>query len=237
MARYHDMYNIFDEIQTDADAIILAGDICNLRNGEEFVREICKNYKYVLFTTGNHEYAGFTLEEVDELFINLEVKHSNFYYLRPNRKVVELESHRFLGATLWYPITQDVKDQYNHWFDFRTIKNLKMKDIKKAHEAALKYFTLNIKQDDIVVTHMGPSFRSLHSKYIGDKANCFFMSNQEDLIYQTKPRLWIHGHVHDPFDYVLYKTRVITNPRAYKFKGEGKNFNPSLVIDLGVKNA
>jgi hypothetical protein len=27
--------------------------------------------------------------------------------------------------------------------------------------------------------------------------------------------LWTHGHMHDPFDYVIGTTRVVCNPRGY----------------------
>jgi hypothetical protein len=27
--------------------------------------------------------------------------------------------------------------------------------------------------------------------------------------------LWTHGHMHDPFDYVIGSTRVVCNPRGY----------------------
>jgi hypothetical protein len=28
-------------------------------------------------------------------------------------------------------------------------------------------------------------------------------------------KLWTHGHTHDPFDYMVGKTRVVCNPRGY----------------------
>jgi hypothetical protein len=27
--------------------------------------------------------------------------------------------------------------------------------------------------------------------------------------------LWTHGHMHDPFDYMIGSTRVVCNPRGY----------------------
>ena len=38
-----------------------------------------------------------------------------------------------------------------------------------------------------------------------------------------KAALWIHGHTHDSFDYVLNGTRVVCNPRGYCKRGVCEN--------------
>ena len=57
--------------------------------------------------------------------------------------------------------------------------------------------------------------------------------------------LWVHGHTHDGFDYVVKhangtSTRVVANPAGYRkrlgpsqdFLFENPRFNPSLVIEI-----
>lgn len=47
-------------------------------------------------------------------------------------------------------------------------------------------------------------------------------------------RLWIHGHTHDSFDYLLNGTRVVCNPRGYVKDGVNENprFDPELMIEV-----
>jgi hypothetical protein len=46
--------------------------------------------------------------------------------------------------------------------------------------------------------------------------------------------LWVHGHTHDSFDYVVNGTRVVCNPRGYAQYGVNENprFDPGFVIDI-----
>jgi hypothetical protein len=71
----------------------------------------------------------------------------------------------------------------------------------------------------VVVTHHAPSFESVHEKYrtVNDwDYNYGFASYNEDVILDyPEIKVWVHGHMHDPFDYTLGETRVICNPRGY----------------------
>jgi hypothetical protein len=55
--------------------------------------------------------------------------------------------------------------------------------------------------------------------------------------------LWIHGHTHDSFDYVVRGTRIVANPRGYCRNAhrsgqesavdcENKAFRADLVIEI-----
>jgi Icc-related predicted phosphoesterase len=45
--------------------------------------------------------------------------------------------------------------------------------------------------------------------------NAGFITDLTRLIMQYSPELWIHGHVHDSFDYRIGATRIVANPRGY----------------------
>jgi calcineurin-like phosphoesterase family protein len=46
--------------------------------------------------------------------------------------------------------------------------------------------------------------------------NAAFHTELHDFIYdRPQVKLWIHGHTHDDFDYVINQTRVVCNPRGY----------------------
>ena len=49
----------------------------------------------------------------------------------------------------------------------------------------------------------------------------------------SRARLWIHGHTHDSFDYVVNGTRVLCNPRGYAKNGANENplFDANLIAE------
>jgi Icc-related predicted phosphoesterase len=69
----------------------------------------------------------------------------------------------------------------------------------------------------VVISHHCPSEKSVHDKYKADTImNGGFRSNLDDFIcYRPQIKLWMHGHTHEEFDYVLGETRVVCNPRGY----------------------
>ena len=91
----------------------------------------------------------------------------------------------------------------------------------------------------VVVTHHAPSPLSIHHKYVGHTLNGAVAS---DLVYLMRgpaaPALWIHGHAHDSFDYIVNGvTRVVANPRGYTSRHrsgsqENSEFNPALVVEI-----
>lgn len=69
----------------------------------------------------------------------------------------------------------------------------------------------------VVVTHHAPCGKSIHEQYRGDYLmNGGFYTELGDFIaYRPQIKLWIHGHMHNDFDYVVSTTRVVCNPRGY----------------------
>ena len=68
----------------------------------------------------------------------------------------------------------------------------------------------------IVVTHHAPSPYSIDEKYEGSLLNAAFASNLNKFIVEhPQIRLWCHGHMHTPCDYILGETRVVCCPFGY----------------------
>ena len=65
----------------------------------------------------------------------------------------------------------------------------------------------------MVVTNHAPHPNSVPAQYVGDSLSPAFASNLEKLM--GKASLWVHGHVHDSFDYRVNGTRVVCNLRGY----------------------
>ena len=47
-----------------------------------------------------------------------------------------------------------------------------------------------------------------------------------------QPALWVHGHMHESYDYEVYGTRVVCNPRGYAPDALNPDFWPDLVVDI-----
>lgn len=82
----------------------------------------------------------------------------------------------------------------------------------------------------VVVTHTGPSFKSVGTRYKKDVLSAAFASHLDELVEQSGAALWVHGHTHEPCDYMIGKTRVLANPHGYPF--EGGEFQPDLIVEV-----
>ena len=60
--------------------------------------------------------------------------------------------------------------------------------------------------------------------------NGAFVSDLSEVIERREPDLWVHGHVHDSFDYQVGRTRVVSNPKGYEH--ENPSFVPGLVVEV-----
>ena len=224
------------------DLLILAGDIITTRNINQydyFFDNCSRNWKHVVYIAGNHEFYRGDLEETHDVLREYTSKWDNIYYL--NNDGVNLPECEILGATLWTdcngndPITKmTIAGGMN---DYRLI-SLKSKkhwkiwpeDTMALHretKSCLKYFFEYAEEQGkqtIVVTHHAPSRQSTHPKYVEDyHMNGGYSSNLTPLILDYQPKLWIHGHTHNSFDYMVGNTRVLCNPRGYVSGGVAEN--------------
>lgn len=55
-------------------------------------------------------------------------------------------------------------------------------------------------------------------------------SQLDDLVHAAKPLVWVHGHVHDPVEYVIGNTQVFSNPRGYV--GHIQKYDPIGLRDI-----
>ena len=82
------------------------------------------------------------------------------------------------------------------------------------------------------LTHHAPSSQSVHPRYARDLLTPAFASNLEDLMDGGRASLWVHGHMDESFDYEIYGTRVVCNPRGYAPDALNPDFRPDLVVDI-----
>ena len=240
----------------DADVIVLAGDIDVGMESVYWAKELINQTKaHIIFVAGNHE---FYRENITKLRVemnsfcqqaHLEGQQQRLHYLENSS--VNIDGVRFLGATLWTdfllfgePLRKECmlhgEQSLN---DFRLIDvddgwKFTAKDSIALFNESAKWLQDELKHSSfdgktVVITHHLPSARSVAERYKKNLLSACFASNLDHLMGYAE--LWVHGHTHDPFDYISNGTRVICNPRGYsKYNSdvENANFNPKLVVEI-----
>jgi predicted phosphodiesterase len=227
------------------DAVVIAGDICHgLDEAIGFIAGEKLNAKPVVFVAGNHEFYGFDRHAELASGRAEAAKFPNIHLLE--RNVVEIGGLAFLGCTLWTDYNYaGVREQARAMFlasqrlnDHRLITNGQgvwtPEDALEEHEASRAWLDAELhrerKAPRVVVTHHAPSPGSVHERYRNDLMTAAFASDLGSLLGEAK--LWVHGHMHSPADYVQAGCRVLANPRGYVGIKEDRAFNPGLVVEI-----
>ncbi len=238
-----------DHPRTDADVVILAGDISR---PERAVPWALAFDKPVLYVIGNHEFYGSSLPEIQAEFRRLFA--GTHVHLLDNDALV-LGGVRFLGSTLWTDFlangdgdkkAEAIEKARDFMYDFKRVRSAAALDAALfTPEDSIEIFERSTHWLDselakpfdgptVVVTHHAPSLHSIHPRFAGSPFNAAFVSAAEWLLRGHRARLWIHGHTHDSYDYLVDGTRVLCNPRGYVKDGKVENpqFDPALVVDI-----
>lgn len=213
---FHDYKEWFKNKEIAGEVLILAGDIVELWRAELAVaifKEFCARFKHVLYVPGNHEYYG-SSPSLARNALKVHAKDLPNFHVLESGKPVTLDGQRFIGDTMWFPDTPINRPLEGTWSDFHEIVGLRPFAYHE-NEKFLEFISTELKSDDVVVTHHAPSFASVSPKYKGNIYNCFFISDVSRVIEEKQPKLWVHGHVHTPFDYKIGETRVFCNPFGY----------------------
>jgi Icc-related predicted phosphoesterase len=108
-------------------------------------------------------------------------------------------------------------------------------DTFKANQEAIGFIKEGVRGWDgkvVVIGHHAPSFNSVHPKYTSQTImnHAFVNELDEYIIDHPQIALWVHGHVHDCWDYTIGNTRIVCNPRGYP--GEINGFNPNFIVEI-----
>lgn len=247
-------------LATDQDTVlILAGDIGYAKKKYtyvDFIDRVSPRFKAVVYVLGNHDYWGSNLLSAPTKIWNELVDYDNVHVLE--NETVVIDGVAFIGATLW-------TNMNNHDVMTLEQARLTMNDYKKVRHGppsepwkwkltpshtvsqfikSRNYiFSEIVKQKNdgnqvVVVTHHAPSFKSVELNRKGDLLNGAYVSElfyDIDDLQDKQPFAWIHGHLHESFDYMLSDTRVICNPYGYKTedpKDLNCNFESTKVVSV-----
>ena len=236
-----------------ADVLVLAGDIAGGSDPFKlFAKWSAPLPIPVIFIAGNHEFYGRQMEETQEKMID-DAARLNIFYLE--KEAIEIGDVRFLGTTLWtdyrlksnFTQSQLMKFAQRNLNDhvlIRTEQGLFSPEMALAeHELSRAWLAEELAKPfpgkTVVVTHHGPHPKSVHPRYQDDPLSSAFNSDLSELMPHAD--LWLHGHVHDSFDYQVGRCRVVANPAGYiqnrwagkdKFLFENEYFDPQLLVEV-----
>jgi Icc-related predicted phosphoesterase len=210
-----------------ADVLVVAGDLATLHLAEAW-NMLCDTFKEVVYVPGNHEYYGSSFDVAHREMKTVARAYDNLHVLR--NKCVTIRGVKFVGTTLWFAYSGPSSTD-DMLADFRHIGGIRA-HVNAENAKAVDFLMNNVKRGNMVVTHHVPTPRSTPHVYDRSLLNRYFVCDVEGIIEQHKPRLWIHGHTHNSFDYELVKTRVVCNPYGYCNYDENPKFNPGLVVEV-----
>lgn len=244
--------------RTNAQALILAGDINCGSKAKDWILELSDKYEQIFYLPGNHEFYGQNYKvlrtkwkEIEDNW-NEESYGAKIHLFDPGSFVIP--GYTFIGATLWtdfkkndpavhhaatswmndyrrigYHDPYDRKDSISTWKIYQQHLVDKEFITKKIHEAEQR------KDKIIVFTHHAPSYESVSHHYRSGDTNTYLLnycyhSDLDELVARTN--LWVHGHTHHSFDYKIGKSRVICNPRGYVGYEVNPDFDPGLTVEI-----
>lgn len=222
-----------------------------------FLNEELIKYRKVIYICGNHEHYNNSYEDTHPRL--LRELPDNVHLLEAES--IQIDDVHFFAGTFWTcmnkgdPISMQVIKQ--GMYDFKCIKHgpsIKVdtnygdsyytnsfspayaKGIFHETVEKLKQF-LKDKENEkvVVVSHHAPSPQSVHEHYKKDfHMNGGYHSYLDDFIMDhPQIKYWVHGHMHDPVDYMIGETRVLSNPRGYAgYETQANIFDPNFSFEV-----
>jgi len=248
--------------QAKSDCLVVAGDY---HRSQHVVKHLRSEHQFpdipIIFVAGNHEHYR-TGRRPSENILQIREDaerdrrdHGRQTWFLENESV-ELtlggKNTRFIGATMWTDFQlfgnpaghsayahSGLNDYVCIKSDIKDVFRLRPSETVAWHRQSTQFIDRELRKPfggkTVVITHHGPSARSVHPRFRDDGLTPAFCSNRDDLL-ALGADLWVHGHTHDSFDYLAGKTRVICNPRGYGvgvgMESENANFQADLVVEI-----
>jgi len=243
-----------------ADMLVLAGDIGSYQEGSRLTDPDFGLGRFsprngwpvpVMYVPGNHEYDNADFDQTHE---RLRALCREFGILWLERETLVIDGIRFIGTTLWADFdalvepTDGLADALKkrgkamRAADFYLEKAATVRHGQPFMAGAMREQALACQAwleqalaepfdgTTVAITHFAPSLASADPRYGLTPGTAGFCNSLDALL--PRARLWLHGHLHCPFDYLKDGCRVVANPLGYKGKGEQEGFRPDLLIEV-----
>ncbi len=246
--------------EVDADVVVLAGDIHTGLQGIAWARKYFRD-RPVIYVPGNHEYYDRDLIEHLAAMRASGRKHG-VDVLDGDEIVIGgvrfLGATSWTDYALYGDGPAVIRAIYaacRGMEDFQVIsygfpRALHPNNLLAIHRHQVAWLEQRLAAEfpgpTVVVTHHAPSPRSVARQFEGSHLTPSFASDLTRLMGLPRvppvktdaipapvtPAVWIHGHMHQFYDYVECDTRVICNPRGYSPDELNPDFDPTLVVEV-----
>ena len=217
---------------TDADVVVLAGDIFAMGQAysEDFsiIHWIDQNIPdtVVVFVPGNHDFEDSYWEKQMMVWKQHAQQLGGRIHVLWNESV-DVQGIRFLGTPLFTDFASTghpevVKAQAKKIPDFNRIWNVSghavhPNDYVQWNHTARQFLSDELPKDPeikkVVVTHFAPSLKLRNPNHPAALLDAYWLNDCEDLVAQAD--LWISGHSHYSCDLTLENGgRMISNARG-----------------------
>jgi len=249
----------FTPPRTDADLVVLAGDIDEGLRGLLWARMAFPGQE-IVYVAGNHEYHRQYWDQLPGQ-LRAGAQALGIHYLED--QAITIDGVRFLGATLWtdfkvhgaeFAAEAQVACQ-GRLRDYKEIRVMESQNpdangetvwrgnflvpemTRLRHVQSRAWLAEQLAAPfagpTVVVTHHLPSLRLLSRDRQKFMTAAAYASDLESLMGPAK--LWLHGHGHDSSDCAWRGTRTLCNPRGYPTRAAGhqnRSFNSGLIVDV-----
>lgn len=253
-------HKLFRDVQ-EGDVLLVAGDFCmarymNRKRTDEKSRsvhriidkvqkEVFSKYQRVLYVAGNHEHYDnvfhWTVNNIKEFFAGTNVTVMD-------DDVTTYGDVVFIGSTLWSdyfrgnPVSMEACR--NGMADYSVIYREELDGLPITPDMLLKHHTISrdfinmatnaySNNKMVVMTHHGPTLKSLHPDHCGNGLDGGYCSDLSDLILDhPNIKAWIHGHTHLSVDYLVGDTRILANQCGYRGEASYADFKGVRQFDV-----
>jgi Icc-related predicted phosphoesterase len=237
------------EARPDFDVLVAAGDIIpRMERGVKWLRDRVPD-RDVIYVAGNHEAYG---QDID---IDIEKARAAAVGTRIRvlqNDSVTIDGFTFVGATLWTDFDLFGDPDYamavagETMNDYRKIRTrnyelrLRPMHTVKRHLESRDFIARELHKPGrhVVVTHHGPVPEAARRGFDNDIGSAAYASDLRPLIEEGAPELWVYGHTHESRDFLVGRTRVVSNAKGYgpwlprETTWDNASFNPNLIIEI-----
>lgn len=239
---HNEMNTTFRYQKTDADIVVMAGDIDIGNGGLKWALENIKD-KPVLYVLGNHE---FYTHSYPDLVAKLKLESAGTNVSILEKDTITINGINFHGCTLWtdyafnnevlrdQAICQAMMSDYQWIIDAVSGKKLIAEQTVQMHRDSLQWLEQSLMQHmgecNVLITHHAPNPLSLPEHRRRGSIAAAYVTDLTTFITKHCPSLWIHGHCHKVSRYVIENCTVACNPGGSGDYVDG--FNPQACVEL-----
>lgn len=246
---------------TEADVIILAGDIGSHTHGLDWaVRQAAFAGKLIIYIIGNHEFYGTELIGLrKQIFAKAEALRAEGHQIFVlDDKRMEFDGCRVLAATLWtdyklfgdgmemaFAMNEAKRSMNDHSCIFYAERGHHLDSYSRRSSLFLPIHAARIHSRsrawlsaELNKPFAGKTVVVTHHLPSMQSVAERFKNSALSAAFASnmdalveKADLWIHGHTHDAFDYRLGRCRVVCNPKGYPGE-QGTAFRPDLIVEV-----